>query len=119
MAFTPRTTKPGAGNKYYIRKVSGGYNGGIKGSPTDQECDVLANCVGYAVGRFNEIGDWGSCSYLSPVNAENFLQYKGDLEVGMTPRLGACMVWQAGATLNGSQYHWHFGGADEHHRSGG
>lgn len=102
VAFTMRTTKPGAGNKYYIRKASGGYNGAIKGSPTDSECDVLANCVGYAVGRFNEIGGWGSCKYLSPVNAENFIQYKGDLEVGQEPRLGACAVWQKGSTLNGS-----------------
>lgn len=102
VAFTMRTTKPGAGNKYYIRKASGGYNGAIKGSPTDSECDVLANCVGYAVGRFNEIGGWGSCKYLSPVNAENFIQYKGDLEVGQEPRLGACAVWQKGPTLSGS-----------------
>lgn len=102
MSFTMRTTKPGAGNKYYIRKASGGYNGAIKGSPTDSECDVLANCVGYAIGRFNEIGGWGSCKYLSPVNAENFIQYKGDLEISQTPQVGACMVWQKGATLSGS-----------------
>ena len=97
--FTMRTTKPEAGNKYYIRRASGGYSGAIKGSPADPECDVLANCVGYAVGRFNEIGGWGSCKYLSPVNAENFIQYKGGLEVSQTPQLGACMVWQKGATL--------------------
>lgn len=102
MSFTMRTTKPGAGNKYYIRKASGGYSDAIKGSPTDSECDVLANCVGYAYGRFNEIGGWGSCKYLSPVNAENFIQYKGSLEVSQTPQLGACMVWQKGATLSGS-----------------
>ena len=102
MSFTPRLTRPEAGNKYYIRRASGGYNGAVKGSPTDPECDVLANCVGYAVGRFNEIGGWGSCKYLSPVNAEQFMQYKGSLEVGQEPRLGACMVWQAGATLSGS-----------------
>ena len=102
MGFTMRTTKPEAGNKYYIRKASGGYNGAIRGSPADPDCDVLANCVGYAVGRFNEIGGWGSCKYLSPVNAENFIQYKGSLGVGQKPRLGACMVWQKGATLTGS-----------------
>lgn len=101
-AFTMRTTKPGAGNKYYMRKTSGGYSDAVKGSPTDAQCDVLANCVGYAVGRFNEIGGWGACKYLSPVNAENFIQFAGGLEVGQTPRLGACMVWQKGATLSGS-----------------
>lgn len=100
--FTPRLTKPEKGNKYYNTKSNGGYSGAIKGSPTDSDCDVLANCVGYAYGRFNEIGGYGSCKYLSPVNAENFIQYKGNLEVGQTPKLGACMVWQKGSTLFGS-----------------
>lgn len=101
--FTPRTTKPEAGNKYYIRKASGGWSPAIKGSPTDKDCDVLSNCVGYAVGRFNEIGGYGCCKYLKAVNAENFIQYKdAELEVGQTPKLGACAVWRKGATLSGS-----------------
>lgn len=100
--FKPRTTKPEAGNKYYITKARGGYSDAIKGKPTDKDCDVLANCVGYAYGRFNEIGGYGYCKYLRPVNAENFIQYAGGLEVGQTPRLGACMVWRKGATLGGS-----------------
>lgn len=100
--FTPRMTKPEAGNKYYITKSSGGYSYAVKGSPTDSSCDVLSNCVGYAYGRFNEIGGWGSCKYLSPVNAENFIQYKGDLEVSQAPQVGSCMVWQKGATLSES-----------------
>ena len=100
--FKPRTTKPEAGNKYYITKARGGYSDAIKGKPTDKDCDVLANCVGYAYGRFNEIGGYGHCKYLRPVNAENFIQYAGGLEVGQTPRLGACMVWKKGATLGGS-----------------
>lgn len=74
----------------------------MKGSPTDSACNVLHNCVGYAFGRFNEIVGEGSCKHLRPVNAENFLQYKGDLQTGTVPRLGACMVWQKGATLTGS-----------------
>lgn len=44
MAFTPRLTRPEKGNKYYIRKVSGGYSPAIKGKPTDPDCDVLSNC---------------------------------------------------------------------------
>ena len=103
MAFKMRTSKPEAGNKYYITKANGGYSDAIKGSPTDKDCDVLSNCVGYAYGRFNEIGEYGYCKYLRPVNAENFIQYKGtSLKTGQTPKLGACMVWQKGATLNGS-----------------
>lgn len=101
--FKERTTKPEAGNKYYITKSAGGWSPAIKGSPTDPDCNVLSNCVGYAIGRFNEIGGWGSCKYLRSVNAENFIQYKDAvLEVGQTPRIGAVIVWQKGATLSGS-----------------
>lgn len=99
--FYPRTTKPEKGNPYYTTKANGGYSGAIKGKPTDPDCDVLSNCVGYAYGRFNEIGQWGCCKYLVPTNAEKFIQCKGDLEVGQTPKLGACMVWQKG-TPSGS-----------------
>lgn len=100
--FKPRMTRPQSGNPYYNTKANGGYSNAIKGKPTDKGCDVLSNCVGYAVGRFNEIGGWGSCKYLSPVNAEKFIQYAGGLEVGQTPKLGACMVWRKGNTLDGS-----------------
>lgn len=100
--FKPRLTRPEAGNKYYIRIDSGGWNPSIAGKPTDPDCDVLSNCVGYAVGRFNEIGGYGYCRYMKPVNAEMFVNYTGGLETGMTPKLGACMVWRKGATLNGS-----------------
>ena len=100
--FTPRMTKPESGNPYYNTKANGGYSNAIKGKPTDSGCDVLANCVGYAYGRFNEIGGYGYCKYLSPVNAENFIQYAGSLTVGQTPKLGACMVWRKGATLSNS-----------------
>ena len=102
MAFKARLTKPESGNPYYNTKGNGGYSNAIKGSPTNKGCDVLSNCVGYAYGRFNEIGNYGYCKYLSPVNAEMFIQYAGGLTVGQTPKLGSCMVWQKGATLNGS-----------------
>lgn len=100
--FKMRITKPEAGNKYYITKSRGGWSDAIQGSPRDPDCDVLSNCVGYAYGRFNEIGGYGYCKYLRPVNAENFMQYKGSLDVGQTPRVGACMVWQKGNTLSNS-----------------
>ena len=96
-----RTTKPGKGNKYYIRKAQGGYSNAIYGKPTDSECNVLANCVGYAYGRFNEIGGYGYCKYLAPVNAENFIRYKGSCKTGMTPKVGACMVWEGKGDLAG------------------
>lgn len=84
-SFKPRLTRPTAGNKYYITKAKGGYSNAIQGSPTDSQCDVLANCVGYAYGRFNEIGGYGSCKYLYPTNAENFMDYTSGLKTGMTP----------------------------------
>ena len=96
-----RTTKPGKGNKYYIRKAQGGYSRAIYGKPTDSEFNVLANCVGYAYGRFNEIGGYGYCKYLAPVNAENFIRYKGSCKTGMTPKVGACMVWEGKGDLAG------------------
>ena len=100
--FVPRLTRPTAGNKYYITRNKGGYSNAIVGKPTDPQCNVLANCVGYAYGRFNEIGGWGSCKYLQPCNAENFIQNCGGLQVGQVPKIGACAVWRKGATLGGS-----------------
>ena len=56
MAFIPRLEKPASGNPYYNTPEKGGYAVGIiNGSPVDPGCNVLANCVGYAAGRFNEI----------------------------------------------------------------
>ncbi len=46
MAFKMRTTRPEAGNKYYITVGNGGYSYAIKGNPTDAQNDVLSNCVG-------------------------------------------------------------------------
>ena len=101
-SFTPRLTRPEAGNPYYNTRSKGGYSDAIVGNPSDIGCNVLCNCVGYAYGRFNEIADLGSCRYLRPVNAENFIQYRGNLSYGPEPHVGGCMVWQKGATLSNS-----------------
>lgn len=99
-----RTSKPSKGNKFYITKSKGGYSTCIQGKPTDSECNVLANCVGYACGRFNEI--IGSMKYPSlNCNAENFIERAKNtygLEVVDYPVLGGIMVWKKGTTLNGS-----------------
>ena len=98
-----RTSKPGAGNKFYITKSKGGYSTCIQGKPTDTNCNVLSNCVGYACGRFNEI--IGSMKYPSlNCNAEKFIERakSAGLEISDVPTLGGIMVWQKGATLNGS-----------------
>ena len=95
-----RTSKPKAGNKYFIRRVNGGWNGAIQGKPTDV-CNVLANCVGYANGRFAEIIGKNKVEYQLVCNAENFIEkaQKYGLQVVSYPTLGGIMVWQKGATL--------------------
>lgn len=99
-----RTSKPSAGNKFYITKSKGGYSTCIQGYPTDANCNVLANCVGYACGRFNEI--IGSMKYPSlNCNAENFIERAKNtygLQVVPYPTLGGIMVWQKGNTLSGN-----------------
>lgn len=96
-----RTTKP-SNNKFYQTKSKGGYSTCIKGKPTDASCDVLANCVGYACGRFNEI--IGKMKYPQlNCNAENFIKRAKSigLKVVSYPTLGGIMVWQKGSTLSG------------------
>lgn len=98
-----RLTRPEKNNKYYIRKVSGGYNPCIKGKPTDKYCDVLSNCTGFATGRFNEIGNYNECKYLGNTDAEKFVNFckKQGLKHGKTPRIGACVVWEGKGTKAG------------------
>ncbi len=98
-----RTTRPTKENKYFTRQVSGGYSTCIKGKPTDV-CDVLANCVGYACGAYNEQLALGYEKYHLNCNAENFIEraIASGLSIFKEPMLGGIMVWQKGATLNGS-----------------
>ena len=72
--YKPRVTKPESGNPYYNTRSNGGYSTAIVGKPTDSGCNVLANCVGYAFGRFNEIAGNTAMTLLAPRNAELFVQ---------------------------------------------
>lgn len=98
-----RTSKPSAGNKFFITRSRGGFSQCIQGSPTDANCNVLANCVGYACGRFNEIIGSMKYPYLN-CNAENFIERakSAGLQVVNYPTLGGIMVWQKGNTLSGN-----------------
>ena len=99
--FKPRTTKPEAGNKYYNTIANGGWSGAIVGSPTDKGCNVLANCVGYAAGRFNEIIGQSKMQFFRyPPNAEDFYEtaVKAGLKVGKDPKLGAILCFAKGKT---------------------
>ena len=97
--FTMRTTRP-ANNKNFITKGSGGWNTCIKGNPRYQYADALANCVGYASGRFNEIiniaRETTGCTYVTlNCNAVRFKERAeaAGLKTGSTPRRGAIMCW--------------------------
>jgi len=103
--FTMRTSKP-SGNKNFITTGAGGWNTCIKGYPTDPNANVLANCVGYASGRFNEIiniaRDKGGCTYTTlNCNAVGFKERAeaAGLQTGSVPRRGAigCMGGGSGA----------------------
>lgn len=98
-----RTTRPEAGNKYYIRKVSGGYSTCIQGKPTDPWCDVLANCVGYANGAANEELGLGYEKYHLNCNAENFIEraIASGLSVYKTPQVGDIICWEGLGSLAG------------------
>lgn len=93
--FVPRKTRPENGNPYYCRdKYAVGI---IPGSPEDPGCDVLANCVGYAAGRFNEIIGAGQFVYWQwAPNPDQWIstakQY--GLRIGSEPELGAVAVWR-------------------------
>lgn len=98
-----RTTKPEKGNKFYITVDKGGYSTCIEGVPTDSECNVLSNCVGYACGRFNEIIGEMLYERLN-CNAELFIERAKEeynLEISDKPTLGGIMVWRKGETLEG------------------
>ena len=98
-----RTTKPEKGNKFYNTVSKGGWSRCIVGKPTDKGCNVLANCVGYACGRFNEIIGSMKYPYLN-CNAENFIERAKQygLKISDKPTLGGIMVWKKGTTLSGS-----------------
>lgn len=101
--FSMRTTKP-KNNKNFIKAGTGGWNTCILGKPKDPDANVLANCVGYASGRFNEIineaRNTTGCTYKTlNCNAENFPEraISAGLKTGSTPKVGAIIVWQKGS----------------------
>lgn len=98
-----RTSRPTSGNKYFITKGAGGYSTCIQGKPTDSQCNVLSNCVGYANGAYNEELGLGYEKYHLNCNAENFIEraIASGLSVVSKPVVGAIICWQKGATLGG------------------
>ena len=97
-----RTTCPN-NNKYYITTGKGGWNKAIQGKPTKSGANVLANCVGYANGRFAEIIGKNCIEYQLICNAENFIEKAQGygLQISQTPTLGGIMVWEGLGSLAG------------------
>ncbi len=97
-----RTTCPN-NNKYYMTTSSGGWSWAIKGKPTKAGADVLANCVGYANGRFAEIIGKDKIEYQLVCNAENFIEKAQSygLQISSVPTLGGIMVWGGNGSLAG------------------
>lgn len=101
--FTIREQQP-CNNKYFIRKSNGGYNGAVLGRPCQEGADVLANCVGYANGRFNEIlaEIKGKEVFLYQLTSDagSFIKYgtRMGLKTSQTPQPGSIMVWDGGAS---------------------
>lgn len=108
--FPILTSKPSKSDKYiylYNNASRGGKSRCIAGKPTDSTCNVLCNCVGWACARFNHIYNlltgYNGIKYPNfCVNAENFIEIAKQygLSTGLTPKPGAIMVWQKGATLS-------------------
>lgn len=98
-----RKTRPTSGNKYFITKGAGGYSTCIVGKPTDSQCNVLANCVGYACGAFNEELNLGYEKYHLNCNAENFIEraIASGLNIFKTPHVGDIICWEGAGSLAG------------------
>jgi hypothetical protein len=95
--FKPRLTKPEAGNPYYNQKPKG-YSGCILGNPLDKGCNVLANCQGYATGRYNECTEEGRIVFFGKMNACSMYAYgkKHGLPTSDVPVVGAIACWSGG-----------------------
>ena len=101
--YKPRLVIPEYGNPYYNTKSNGGFNpcalGNNSHGQRQKGLNVLPNCVGYAVGRFNEIGGYGECKWLvARGNACDFISIakQQGLQISDAPTLGGCMVWAGG-----------------------
>lgn len=100
--FEARTTKPEKGNPYYNTKSKGGYSTAIIGSPTDPDCNVLHNCVGFCFGRVNEILGDKTMPILEPRNAETWVEIakKQGHKIYQSPKVGDIMCWAKGSAKN-------------------
>ena len=100
--FVMRTSIP-YDNPFYITTGWGGYSTCIKGNPMNDHANVLANCVGYASGRFNEL--MGMARDIQGLAVDNLccnacdfydVAIQDGFAVGQEARVGAIMCWSGG-----------------------
>lgn len=100
--FVRQTRCPEDFNKWYTRKMDGGISPAqVLGKPQAWKGSTLANCVGYAWGRFASLEDNPDCKvgFLKgttwPDDAKDwYTNSKAQgYEVGATAKLGAVAVW--------------------------
>lgn len=106
--FNIRTTIPENWDPLWNNANNGGISWCINGSPTHPTANVLANCVGWACSRFNEIWniEVGTTGIKYPqlcCNAEDFWTRADQLGLkkGQDPRAGSIMVWEGLGDLAG------------------
>lgn len=99
MTYTPRTTRPDNSDLRWRAQTAGGYNNFPDvstrwGTLTPYAGSVLANCTGYAQGRWMEIGGT-STPYAFSGNAGDWLNEAktAGYETGTEPREGAILVF--------------------------
>lgn len=106
--FKVRTSAPTKWIDIYNNGDNGGLSWCITGQPRNYYSNVLANCVGYACSRFNEIyneetGYKGMKFRQLCCNAEDFWTVADQLglQKGQTPKAGAIMCWEGVGSLAG------------------
>lgn len=106
--FSVRTSAPATWSQLYNNTSNGGLSWCINGRPTHPRNNVIANCVGYACSRFNEIYNLETNSSGMKYrelccNAEDFWTRADSLGLkkGATPKPGAIMCWEGIGDLAG------------------
>ena len=91
-------------SNYYIATSYGGWSPCIQGNNQyglrPFAGSVLPNCVGYTVGRFNELLNEGACTWLENTNANNMLNLaiSQGLSYGDDPVVGGVICWDSSDT---------------------
>ena len=99
--FKRRTTAPEKGDKWFTMKKGGGISPCIEGRPSAWNYSTLANCVGYAWGRFAFLEEnekcLVGCAMGTDYPSDAWAWYRNSIargyDTGKEPKLGAVAVW--------------------------